>query len=260
MRQKSGVQSAREESIEVKWPARANAPELRPNQAHVWCLALKGAHSPSAPIRALLDEDELLRAAKFKFELHRNRYIQARSALRKLLGQYLDCPAPSIRFRYSESGKPFLEAPPPPPGFGFNISHSDDVALLAFGWTAEIGVDIEKIRPLSDREEIARRFFAPGEYAVLSMLPLSERDEAFYRCWTRKEAFLKARGTGIFHGLKNFEVSLVADEPARLLKISDAPEQVTEWNLHELAPAPDFLGALAVRAPAVTVLLYSVEV
>jgi 4'-phosphopantetheinyl transferase len=174
-----------------------------------------------------------------------------------LLGQYLNCAAERIRLSYSESGKPFVVEPETPAGFGFNISHSDNLALLAFALTPEIGVDLEHVRSIKDREDIARRFFAPGEYAALSLVPSYDRDLAFYRCWTRKEAFLKARGTGIFRGLQNFEVSLIPDEPARLLKIDDAPEQLGEWSLHELLPCQSFIGSLALHAPDATVLLYN---
>jgi 4'-phosphopantetheinyl transferase len=171
-----------------------------------------------------------------------------------LLAQYLGCSAIEIRFRYTKAGKPVIETPEPPIDFGFNVAHSDDVALFAFATVSEIGVDVERVKAISHREEIARRFFAPAEYAVLSVL--AGEDSAFYRCWTRKEAFLKARGTGIFGGLKDFEVSLAPGEPARLLRVGNSTAEIEEWSLHELTPCDGFIGALAARAPQLTVFLH----
>jgi 4'-phosphopantetheinyl transferase len=236
------------------WPPCATVQPLKRGQAHVWSHWLECSTSQAAGLAKILSEDERKRASAFRFELHRNRYISGRAALRSLLSQYLSYPADEIRFHYTSSGKPLLEQPTGTSELFFNVSHSDAVALFTFAIHGEVGVDVERIKVLNDREEIARRFFAPGEYAALSVVP--NKDLAFYRCWTRKEAYLKARGVGIFGGLKDFEVSIAAEEPARLLRVRESSTEAQEWRMHELIPCEGFIGALASKTSELTVLLY----
>jgi 4'-phosphopantetheinyl transferase len=250
------VREAEAQNLEFQWPERNVAPELLPGQVHVWSASLNPSSEEFETYSEILSRDEKQRAERFRFPVHRNRFIAGRGVLREMLGEYLEIFPGDIEFRYSEHGKPFLKAPPNAEKLAFNLSHTGDVALLAFGFTPEIGVDIEQLRPMPDREDIAKRFFAPAEAATLSFLPPYEQDAAFFRCWTRKEAFLKARGEGIFHGLKNFEVSVLPDEPPRILKILDAEDEAAAWSLHELEPCPGFTGALAVRQPQATVLMF----
>jgi 4'-phosphopantetheinyl transferase len=129
----------------------------------------------------------------------------------------------------------------------FNLSHSGDLALVAVTRRREIGVDVERLRRESDLLDVAEHYFAPRERATLRSLPEKDRCLGFFRCWTRKEAYLKARGDGLSMDLHSFTVALGPDEPAALLESSEGPGEVARWNLEELNPSPDYAAALAVE-------------
>ena len=173
--------------------------------------ALRRLTLSSPGFSQLLAPDETARAARFHFDHLQRRFILSRGALRILLGHYLDIAANRIEFRYGSRGKPSLAAPA---GIHFNASHSGDVALFAFTLHCEIGVDVEEMRPISDMREIASRFFCAEESTELMALPADERERAFFLCWTRKEAYLKAVGEGLYAPLNDFCVTLRPGEPA----------------------------------------------
>ena len=206
--------------------------------------------------RDLLSPDELARADRFRFEVHRHRFIAGRAALRILLGQYTKTSPENVRFSYTNSGKPFLAEHSS--SLSFNLSNSDNLCLIAAGMFEHIGVDIEKIVLDKELMAIAGRFFAPTEVDVLMKLPPEKRGDAFYICWTRKEAFVKAHGTGLVYGLDKFEVTVNPEEPARLLAIHTEPdlltvaengslEDATNWRLFNLEAEPGYAAALAVH-------------
>ena len=199
----------------------------------------------------------------------------ARGLLRAILGRYLGVEADQLRFGYSAHGKPSLagnrgqgsgareqgsgvggEFGPHPwpllPGpcassLRFNLSHSHSLALYAITHQRELGVDLEFIRPEVVEEPIAERFFAAAEVAVLRGLPASLQPEAFFNCWTRKEAYIKARGEGLTLPLDAFEVSLAPEEPAALLSVDSDPAEASRWSLQALAPGPGYVAAIAVE-------------
>ena len=207
---------------------------LEPGEVHLWLVDL----SRGEP-RAFLSGEERERAARFHFERDRGRYSVCRSALRELLAGYLDAAPEEIEFRYGEAGKPELAQG----SLRFNVSHSHDLALIAVAREWELGVDIERIRTGVEREGIAERFFSPGEAAVLRAMAAEERDEAFFRCWTRKEAYVKARGGGLSIPLDSFDVTLDR-ERAELSRAADAER----WRMMTLDTAPGFAAALVVEA------------
>ncbi len=211
-----------------------DASPLEPGEIHVWLVDL----SRGEP-RAFLSSDERERAARFHFERDRGRYSVCRSVLRELLAGCLNAAPEEIEFRYGEAGKPELREGSP----RFNVSHSHDLALIAIALETELGVDIERIRAGVEREGIAERFFSPGEIAELRATPAEERDEAFFRCWTRKEAYVKARGGGLSIPLDSFDVTL-ARERAELSRAADAER----WTMMALEPAPGYAAALVVEA------------
>jgi 4'-phosphopantetheinyl transferase len=215
---------------------------MGPDEVHVW-LADLDRQPPYAAL--VLSNDERSRAARFHFEHDRRRFAAARALLRELLGGYLQMPPAEVRFAYGPRGKPSLEGHAA--GVRFNVSHSGGLALLAFARGREIGIDLELERPVPERDEIAARFFSEWEALELKRLPAGERPAAFFRCWTRKEAFIKATGDGLSRALDSFDVTLGPLDAARLLRVEDAPEEVQRWWLQGLEPAPGFAAALAVE-------------
>ena len=191
----------------------------------------------------LLSADERERAARFRFERDRGRYVSGRAALRLLLAARLACDPQELDFAYGPEGKPFLAGT----RLQFNASHSADVALFAFAeGVRAIGVDIELPRPGFGGLDIARRFFAPGEVQRLLALPAAAQDGAFLRCWTRKEALLKAHGGGLSLPLHDFEVSLESSQPAAIVRLGPALVGRT-WQLFDLSGCwPGSYAAVAV--------------
>jgi 4'-phosphopantetheinyl transferase len=187
----------------------------------------------------LLASDEHHLADAFHFALHRDRYIAGRAMLRRLLAARLDRDPASLRFRYGKSGKPALDEP-----ISFNFSNSDDLGALAIAGF-ELGVDIEYVRIIE--EDVAGRFFAADEIARLRSLPIEQQTAAFFNCWTRKEAYIKALGDGLSLSLDRFSVTLAPDDPPRLVRAGDDPSEPARWRLHHFIPAPGFVGAIAAR-------------
>ncbi|SRR5579883_299816 len=183
----------------------------------------------------LLSLDERARAAGFRFDHHRNRYIACRSMLRVILAGYLETDPRGIEFAYNPNGKPFV------PGLFFNVSHSAGFALYAVSRTREVGVDIERIDPKFAAGQIPERFFSPLEVRTLRALPEHLQLEAFFRCWTRKEAFVKAVGLGLSMPLASFDVTLAPGEPARFLRGGDG------WELESLDPVSGYAAAVAAK-------------
>ena len=220
---------------------------LSQNEAHVWCCDLD-ALAP-ANFQNILSADERKRAASFHFPLHRARYIAGRATLRVLLSRYLHRAPESFQFHFNAHGKPELETC----DLRFNVSHSSNHALFAFCLKCDIGVDIEFCRDDFDDEKIARlanRFFCEAESRELNWLKSEAKRAAFFRCWTRKEATLKATGEGIAGGLKKYQVSLLPKAAPGVL----APvEEQTAWSLFDLSAPENFAAALAVRAPDISV-------
>jgi len=191
--------------------------------------------------RGVLSPEELTRAARFVVEPPRHHFIVARATLRVLLGDALHVDPQALEFEIGRFGKPSL----PNHDIEFNVSHSGDVVLVAIGAQSPLGVDVETERPHRDLLSLAQRFFAPGEVARLESLPESGRAEAFYRCWTRKEAYLKARGTGITLGLDTFEVAFLPGETEAVLR-TPPDDDPGNWNVFAIDAAPGHAAALIV--------------
>lgn len=208
------------------------------------------APAPAAGLHALATDEERARAGRFHFAADRARFLGARGLLRALLGHYLAQPPAEVRLRLGASGKPSLDAPDPP--LYFNVSHSGDWALVALARDTELGVDVEAARPLPDLIALAQRFFSPREAAELLGLDAARRECAFFRIWTRKEAFVKATGEGIVAGLDRFAVS--HDDGTRVrLELFDAPDTAAQWTIRALAMPDGYAAALAVPRPSYAV-------
>ena len=163
-----------------------------------------------------------------------------------LLGGYLGQDPPHLRFTYGLHGKPALATDTGRAALRFNVSHSHGLALYAITGGREVGVDVERIRPEIAQEKIAERFFFSREVTVLRALPPLLQAPAFFACWTRKEAYMKAKGDGLALPLDQFEVSLAPGEPAALLRTAWDPQEAACWALQDLAPAPGYRAAVAV--------------
>ena len=215
---------------------------LRFDEIHVWKQSLSQPPAQVEFFRGLLSPDELERLGRFRFDTNRTEYAVSRGTLRALLGAYLGLSPRELHFAYSEYGRPSLATA----GLlNFNVSHSGEVVLLAFARVRRIGIDVERIRTDFNTSEIAERFFSPAERAALGQLPTDDRHDAFFRCWTRKEAFIKALGEGLSHPLDQFDVSLSPELPAALLATRPVADEARRWSLWDIQVPPGYAGALA---------------
>lgn len=212
------------------------------NEVDVWRADLELGPPELYRLRETLSPDELDRAARFHFPEDRQRFIAARGILRDILARYLGCPPAALHFSYSVFGKPSLASHYTAEGLQFNLSHSGSIALYAVARQREVGIDIERIEPQFAAEGIEEKFFSSNEVARLRLLPPSAQLEGFFNCWTRKEAYVKARGGGLQIPLDSFEVALAPGEPATFLS-----EAEPGWSLQALTLDPDYAAALAVE-------------
>ena len=221
----------------IAWKTPSSWPRLSDDEIHVWCVELDAAGEVTA-LAAYLSAEERDRASGLLSGTHQRRFVVARGMLRQLLGRYLDQDPGAVAFARGAHGKPFLQEG----GLDFNVSHTHELALYAIARDREVGVDVEWMRPQVAHEQIAARFFSLEEQEALAQVPDEERRAAFYNIWTRKEAYVKARGDGITAGLGTFAVSLGAE--AELLHSDEGKEEVERWKLIALEPADGYVAAL----------------
>jgi 4'-phosphopantetheinyl transferase len=220
---------------------------LKASDVHIWHASLEQPGETVQAWRAILSEDELKRAERYHFDLHRGHFIAGRGILRHLLSLYTGIEPGQLQPEYTRNGKPFLPGMEDEAGIRFNLSHSGGIAVYAFTRGREVGIDIEHQRPIDDIDRIAERNFSTKEYTTLGTLPEGERLEAFYLCWTRKEAFIKAIGEGISFPLQQFDVTLIPGEPARLLSVDGSSEKTKRWSMHNLTIAEGYAAALVIE-------------
>lgn len=233
-------------------PTHQNPSSIAPKSVHVWRISLSAESAHLIQLRSVLSEAEKARAQRFRTPQLHDRFIAAHAALRHILAQYTQQTASELQFSFSPYGKPSLISET---GLAFSLSHSEAWALCAVTLRRAVGVDIEFVRALPDMEALARRFFSIREQTMFFTLADADKPLGFYRCWTRKEAFIKALGTGLAHPLDSFDVSLRPDEEARFIEIrtpTDAP-----WSLIHLEPAPGYVGAVAVEGECNPIETYS---
>ena len=223
------------------------ARRLAPGQLHLWRVPLDPPPAVVDREARLLAPDEAERAARFRFDRHRRRYIVGRAFLRRVLGAYVGREPERIEFTYGDKGKPGLAEPPAEP-LHFNLSNSSELALVGLTRVAPLGVDLERTRDLSDLEAIAERFFSKSESEVLLALPREQQGEGFFNCWTRKEAYLKAIGDGLTAPLDAFDVTLRPGEEARMTALEGSRDRARRWRLLHLDPGTGYTGAVAIEA------------
>ena len=223
----------------VIWSTPPKQLQLPEGEIHIWRARLNVAAEVLDRLGSTLAHDEKARAQRFRFSRDRDHFIACRGILRELLGGYLRVSPVAIEFSYAAYGKPAYCSRDSTSPIRFNLSHSGDQAVLAFCRNSEIGIDLESIQTEFGGEEIAARYFSAPELAELRALPEAVKPEGFFLCWTRKEAYLKARGLGLQLPLDSFSVSLTPGRPESLQS-----EDSDRWNLHSFRSAPDFVAAV----------------
>jgi 4'-phosphopantetheinyl transferase len=229
-----------------------SAETLAAEEIHIWQSTLDVGEEQARRWSRLLSEDEREQAARFRFERHRLRYIAGRAQLRMLLARYLDASPAELVFSYGLNGKPSLPAPAP----HFNLSHSGALALYAVTADAEVGVDVELYDPSFPNLGIPERFFAPDEVRALRALPEELQPRGFLELWTRKEAFIKARGDGLSLALDSFSVTLGRDRPS-LVRTGWSHDEPQQWTVLDLSDKDGkFLAAVAAKTEEWSVVRY----
>jgi 4'-phosphopantetheinyl transferase len=221
----------------VSWCGPAQDLALPKDEIHIWLAWLDIEPEERTRLSSYLNEGEVSRAQRFVFPRDRDHFIAARGRLRELLGKYLHCPPDAVQFKTGRYGK--LSLLDDGNQLRFNLSHSHGLALYGFSMGREIGIDTEKIQPQFASEGIAERYFSAAEQRELREVPEELRDAAFFLCWTRKEAYVKAHGDGLQIALDSFDVSLKPGEPEQL-RSADGDR----WSLRSFTPAPEFAAAI----------------
>ncbi len=223
--------------VSTIWSPRPADLQLPGIDVHVWRAFLDSEHA--GRVEAVLSGDERARAARFVLRRDRDNFVAARGILRSILSLYLQRPASGIEFTYTAEGKPRLQPLDSDPSLCFNLSHSHGLAVYAFSCHGEVGIDAEAVQSSHGSEEVADRFFSKEERAALRDLPPEMRDEGFFLCWTRKEAYIKAVGSGLGIPLDSFHVSLTPGKPEEL-----ASSDSDRWMMRSFKPAEGFVGAV----------------
>jgi 4'-phosphopantetheinyl transferase len=245
--------SNRKETLEMAdssaWPAAPADWQLESTYVDIWRSRLDLPVGRIARCRKLLSADEMAAAEQFRIATKQREYVVARGLLRELLGRALSVDPRSLTLGYGPHGKPYLTdaLAGADVAVSFNVSHSHELLLIAVTAGRAVGIDVERIRADVECEKLARRFFSTREAQSMIGLPVDERCRAFFRCWTRKEALVKAGGSGIWSGLDRFDVSLRPDEPPALLATRPDAQEALRWSLVELDVGDGYAAALAIE-------------
>jgi len=229
---------------EHNWSRSVSHFELQPHQVDIWRVSLDSYPASAQRADSTLSADESERAAKFHFKKDRHRFILAHACLRDILSRYLHCDTGQINFSTNAYGKPILLSNTE---IEFNLSHSGDYILIAVARGHKVGVDVEHLRMDLEHDKMARRFFSQVEYNEFNAIPHEQKMIAFFNCWTRKEAYIKAHGLGMSLPLDSFDVSCSLNEPAVLRATRPDPNEASKWTLLSLEVHPEHAGALAVE-------------
>jgi len=222
------------------------------NEIHIYRSSLETTSDKIKDYESFLSADELYKANRYKFEKDRFHYITGRALLRNILSRYLNQFPGEIVFSYSDKGKPFIKDTE----VKFNLAHSGGRAVYAVANNMDIGIDIEFMRELPDALQIAKRFFSEKEVVEFSEIREDDIRTAFFNCWTRKEAFIKAVGEGLSYPLKDFSVTLKPGDKPEILWIKDKAEEVKYWSLINIDTDENYISSLAVKAENVKVVYF----
>lgn len=229
------------------WSAPPYPLTLPPEGVDVWRVNAEAFAADLLSLETLLDEGEKERAGRFVFQRDRRMFVLAHAALRSILSVYTNLPPHQITYQLNSYGKPGLPPGLSGPGMRFNLSHSGLIALVAVTALGEVGVDVEKVAPERAEIDIARRNFSSRECGDFLELTPPERVGAFFRCWTRKEAFIKGKGLGLSLELGLFDVTLSPGQKASLTASREDPADPLHWQIHDIPVGQGYAGALALR-------------
>jgi len=233
--------------VDCHWSLPPTDPSLSGDEVHIWCACLNQPDTFIGQMAQTLSADELKRAERFHFIQHRNQFITAHGLLRRLLVDYTNFEADRITFEYGRNGKPFLSEKFSKEKIRFNLSHSNGYALFAFTCDREIGVDLEHICEFADMDKVAEQVFSTQEIAVLRSFPEAEKKEAFFKFWTRKEAYIKAIGEGFSSALDTIDISSSPLNASVFVDTGKDSGNKNHWTVQDLKPLPGFAAASAVE-------------
>lgn len=225
------------------WTPSAQPVPLGRGEVHLWRISLADHEGRLTKFAGALIEEERLRAERFRFDLDRNLYVLSRGALRLLLAAYTGQRADQLEFRYGSQGKPSIDSEE----LQFNLSHSGGLCTAVFARDIRVGVDIEEKSRDASFLDLAERFFAPSERRALASMPEERIRDAFYAVWTRKEAYIKALGEGVTHGLDNFSVTVEPGEERPMVHSDRDPLAAETWSMISFEPKSGFAGAMAME-------------
>lgn len=232
---------------ELQWRRAVPGKFTQSNEVHVWRVFLDVSTVEVDSLLRFLSVDEVTRAERFHFERDQKRFIVARGILRTLLGSYLKKPPGKICFEYNSHGKPMLVHTPGDDSICFNLSHSGACALYAITLRKNIGIDIESIRENVSVEQVAQQFFSKNEISSLEKIDISKRPGLFFQYWTRKEAFLKARGEGISFPMERCDVSLINGSVLAPVTVQDNDSEISSLYVQDLLPGNGYAAAIAIE-------------
>ena len=227
-----------------EWASAPDRVSLSDGEVHLWRVELNVPEDDIGRLQASLSPEELARSERFVRSIHGRYFVVAHGMLRLILSKYLVVDPKSIEFQKNEHGKPDLVHKS---AITFNLSHSGDLALIGVTEGRAIGVDLERFRDRLEMDKISRRYFSPGEVATLFSFPERAREEAFYACWTRKEAYIKARGEGLSLGLDRFEVAFASDEAPALLRSHMGADELKRWSFLDVKVRRRYAAACVVE-------------
>lgn len=214
-------------------------------EIHIWSIDLNNYICQSENLYNILIDDECERANALTHKEDKSFFVVTKGIVRKILSLYTNIMPHCIKFAYNDCGKPYVSNQKDASNLYFNISHSENFALCIIAWDREVGIDIEKIRYLDNYKSIARQFFSSEEYLNLTSLPPKSQIKAFFKYWTRKEAFIKATGRGLSYPLNKFTVSLKPNEPAVLYKLNESIQKPINWVSYEIVLHKEYAAAFA---------------
>ena len=218
-------------------------------EIQLWSIDINSASHDVEELLSLLSDDELERAKKFRFQKHLHRWIVGRAMLRTILSAMTQRSPESVAFEYNEHAKPYLPYSSGHERIHFNLTHSSDLALIAVTSAGPVGIDVERIKPLSNIDAVVSRFFSPAERDEFAGVTGDvDRLKAFYACWTRKEAYLKALGCGISKPTDTFDVTFLSNSEPEIIAIDGDNDTARDWLLFDLKVTPGYVGALAIRS------------
>lgn len=217
---------------------------LLPNQTHLWYIKFNKQLNNVPFFTSILSDDEKEKASKFRFKKDQNQFILSRGALRVLSANYLNIDAKNIVFKYGKYGKPEFDFNS---DLKFNVSHSGNFGIIGFVKNFDIGIDIEKIKNDFDVLDIASNYFSELEIETIKKLPKEKHVEYFYRCWTRKESFIKAKSLGLTFPLDSFSVCINSNKKTELLETKWDNTEKHTWKLFAFSPHQNYIGAISIQ-------------